>query len=296
MKLNTTFLLGSFGALAATFALAQDPDDGATRSGGTVPLRPLIDPSSGDSRVLLPTTAPEDAAQDLDIVSRLTVTDLDAREAAFDEIARRAAQDSTVRRELKDLAADSADPDLAFTARLALREADRLSTWGRVGSGFGGRALQAPNDPFDSMRRQMESIFGSDPFVDEFFTNDPFFSRPFSGRRGTLRLDPFGGAGDPLEELHRRVDEMRRELERGRSADDDRGADSETDAARAFDRRGMRSSSSMSLQTTPDGVRVEITEDDGTGPRTEVYEAKSLEDLLKAHPELEGKVGSRAIR
>ncbi len=283
MKFTPTLFLGSFGALAATLALAQETpgDAGAT----TVPLRPLLHPQlepsgegSGGSAV-----DPSMATDSIDLVVRLTVADLDAREAAFDEIARRAAQDSEVRRELRELANDTADPDLAFTARLALRESDRLSTWGRVGSGFGGRALQTPNDPFDSMRRQMESIFGSDPFANDFFTNDPFFSRPFGGRNGTLRLDPFAGGGDPFENLQRRVDEIRKQFEASRG-----GRQRHVDPDVDVDSQSVRSSISMSM--TPGGVRVEVTEDDGTGPSTEVYEAESLDALLEAHPELKGRI------
>ncbi|MEO0966727.1 MAG: hypothetical protein AAFY08_16750 [Planctomycetota bacterium] len=36
---------------------------------------------------------------------------------------------------------------------------------------------------------------------------------------------------------------------------------------------------------------VEVVEDDGSGPQRKVYEAESLETLLRLHPELKGKVG-----
>ena len=49
-------------------------------------------------------------------------------------------------------------------------------------------------------------------------------------------------------------------------------------------------SSSTSIERTADGVRVVITEDDGDGPETRVFEGSSLEDLLRDHPELEGRI------
>ncbi|MGK0480838.1 MAG: hypothetical protein ACJAQ3_000806, partial [Planctomycetota bacterium] len=50
------------------------------------------------------------------------------------------------------------------------------------------------------------------------------------------------------------------------------------------------SSSSMSVQATSDGVRVEITEQGPGGPTTRIYEAPSMDALLEANPELKGRV------
>ncbi|MEM9378476.1 MAG: hypothetical protein AAGB93_00910 [Planctomycetota bacterium] len=236
-------------------------------------VRPFADPGSGAAG------AGRDADLEYELRERLALRDLDAREDAFDEAARRAAREPGVRAALHRIASDAADPDAAFVARLALREADRLASWGRAGSGFGGQGLPSrPDDPFDAMRQRLESMFGSDPFVDEFFSGDPFFSRPFRGRGPLLRRDPFF-SGDPFEDLQRRVDEMRRNME---EALGDPGA-----APNA----GSSSSSSVRIESTPDGVRVEVVEDDGSGPRREVYEAESIEALLRLHPELKGRVG-----
>jgi hypothetical protein len=51
------------------------------------------------------------------------------------------------------------------------------------------------------------------------------------------------------------------------------------------------SSSSVSISEGPDGVRVELTEDQGQGREVFTYEAKSMDALLKAHPELRAKLG-----
>ena len=63
-----------------------------------------------------------------------------------------------------------------------------------------------------------------------------------------------------------------------------RNYDRDHDSSRAQDRRS--SSQSTSISVGPDGVRVEISVD-GKKKR---YSAKSMEELLKKHPELKGKV------
>ena len=122
------------------------------------------------------------------------------------------------------------------------------------------------------MRRQLDSVFGADPLLDSVLRNDPLLRRGFGA-------DPFSGE-DPFEAMRSRVERMREEME-------------------ALQRQGVRSmgpggwatrSSSTSIQQTGDGVRVEITEDEGDGPETRVFEGPSIEELLRAHPELEGRI------
>ena len=206
------------------------------------------------------------------IRQRLTGRDLDLRMKAFQDVAEQAAVSAEARRALEAIAGDTADLDLAFSARLALREADRIGVRGRAGSAFGGRGLQAPTDPFEAMRRQLDSVFGADPLLDSVLRNDPLLRRGFGA-------DPFSGE-DPFEAMRSRVERMREEME-------------------ALQREGVRSmgpggwatrSSSTSIQQTGDGVRVEITEDEGDGPETRVFEGPSIEELLRAHPELEGRI------
>ncbi|MEM1452729.1 MAG: hypothetical protein AAGI22_26735 [Planctomycetota bacterium] len=274
MKTTHSILVGTAGALVALAAVtpaqegvAVDPAQESVRLPVETPLRPFADPDAG--------ALDGDADLEFELRQRLALRDLDAREEAFDDASRRAAREPAARAALQRIADDDAEPDLAFVARLALREADRLASWGRAGSGFGGQGLPSrPDDPFDAMRQRLESMFGSDPFVDDFFSQDPFFSRPFRGRGPLLRRDPFF-SGDPFEDMQRRVDEMRQSMEEALGSG-----------------QGISgSSSSLRVETTPDGVRVETVEDDGSGPQRKVYEAESLEVLLQLHPELSDRIG-----
>lgn len=232
------------------------------------PVRPFLQ-GAGHGPAEAPTSG---VGLEEGIRQRLTGRDLDLRMKAFQDVAEQAAVSAEARRALEAIAGDTADLDLAFSARLALREADRIGVRGRAGSAFGGRGLQAPTDPFEAMRRQLDSVFGADPLLDSVLRNDPLLRRGFGA-------DPFSGE-DPFEAMRSRVERMREEME-------------------ALQRQGVRSvgpggwatrSSSTSIQQTGDGVRVEITEDEGDGPETRVFEGPSIEELLRAHPELEGRI------
>lgn len=232
------------------------------------PVRPFLQ-DAGHGPAEAPTSG---VGLEEGIRQRLTGRDLDLRMKAFQDVAEQAAVSAEARRALEAIAGDTADLDLAFSARLALREADRIGVRGRAGSAFGGRGLQAPTDPFEAMRRQLDSVFGADPLLDSVLRNDPLLRRGFGA-------DPFSGE-DPFEAMRSRVERMREEME-------------------ALQRQGVRSmgpggwatrSSSTSIQQTGDGVRVEITEDEGDGPETRVFEGPSIEELLRAHPELEGRI------
>lgn len=265
----------SQGSRVTPLAPVVDQEGGAVEGGA--PLRPFLDGAAGSAQL----DVAEPLAPDLEdsLRQRLTNSDLDLRMEAFQEAAEQAALSAGARRALEAIARDTADLDLAFSARLALREADRIGTWGRAGSAFGGQGFQVPGDPFEAMRRQMDSVFGADPFLDSVFKNDPFFQRGFGGSRGVFGADPFAGT-DPVEAMRSRVERMREEMDAMR-----RGA------ARGGAPGGWASrSSSMTVERTEDGVRVNITEDLGEGPETRTYEAPSVEELLKAHPELEGRI------
>ena len=49
---------------------------------------------------------------------------------------------------------------------------------------------------------------------------------------------------------------------------------------------------SIQMQSGPDGVRIELRTQGPDGEEVQVFEGESLEQLLEAHPELEGKVGT----
>lgn len=250
-----------------------------------IPLRPFLDggPAAG---------TPIDVKQDRETSyrERLSVRDLDARTAAFDDIAAQAARDADARRALQSISEDTTDTELAFTARLALRESDRIGTWGRAGTAFGGQGLQTPTDPFDALRHQMDFVFGQDPFLNDFFANDPFRSKVFNGKHGVFGPDPFAGQ-NPVEEMQKRIQRMQANADALRKrAGTGQPLKPNTGSPLGQNFGGLTSSSSMSIQMTNEGIRVELIEDDGTGPTTKTYEAPSKEALLKAHPELKDRL------
>lgn len=55
--------------------------------------------------------------------------------------------------------------------------------------------------------------------------------------------------------------------------------------------QGMQSSESLSLQSGPDGVSCKVTEKVDGEEQTTEYKAKTIEELLDAHPELRQKIG-----
>ena len=165
------------------------------------PVRPFLQ-DAGHGPAEAPTSG---VGLEEGIRQRLTGRDLDLRMKAFQDVAEQAAVSAEARRALEAIAGDTADLDLAFSARLALREADRIGVRGRAGSAFGGRGLQAPTDPFEAMRRQLDSVFGADPLLDSVLRNDPLLRRGFGA-------DPFSGE-DPFEAMRSRVERMREEME-----------------------------------------------------------------------------------
>ncbi len=216
---------------------------------------------------------------------RLGQSDLDQRESAFEDIVLRAGLNLDARAALKEIAADTGDPDLAFTARLALREIDRSR---RTLSGTYGHGAA---DPFEAMQRRMNELFANDPFMTDFFSADPFAGDPFfgGGQGGVFRRRPslFHPPGQKhlTEETQQRIAELRRQIEQLQSAP--QGLAPEDPGVQRF---STRRSSSVSVERTADGVRVVVVEDDGTGPKERVYQAPSMEALLEANPELKGRV------
>jgi len=205
-------------------ARAQDPDSGDQPESGRL------------QRVATSTDADRQKVRE-----DLTQDDLEARERAFDEVVRRARRDPALRDALRGWAEDTSEGDLAWTARLALRE---------VGSGRGG-LLPAPGrfrfdfDPFDG---------GSD---DPFQSMQEHIQRMLDGFQGQ---DPFQGFGfdwDDMDPLPGKPGLQRQSR-----------------------------SHSFELRQGPDGVEVEVTEDDGQGPVRRTYSAPTLEELYQAHPEL----------
>lgn len=171
---------------------------------------------------------------------RLTSRDLDQREKAYAEFVETLRQSPDLRRAAEEWRVAS-DTDLAWTARLALRE----SGTSLRRAPFSGQSF-APNDlrsRLDDMQRQ----FGD---LDQMFED---FERRLNQRSGGMGQHP-----------------------------------------RLFTPKGTTTEhESYSLHITPDGVKVEVEEIVGGTQDKKTYEAKTLDELYEAHPELQGKIGNR---
>ncbi len=96
------------------------------------------------------------------------------------------------------------------------------------------------------------------------------------------RTDPASGlSGDPLEDLHRQL------------LSDRKGLGSISGFMRAPAIRGMTlgpgitaRSEQFQLELRPDGVKARVTRDVNGEQQEQVYSASTIEELLKAHPEL----------
>ena len=175
---------------------------------------------------------------------RLTQADLDLREQAFDLALDTARRDESLRSALEAWAKDTSAPELAWTARLVLRE------W------------KERQDPFAAL-----------------------------GGHRALPVDPLGpgwgagaGPGVDFDTLRRRMFEELG-LAPGTQA---QGAAPAQPSIQA-------QSESMSLEVGPDGVKCKLTKTVDGKEVTEEYEAKSMDELLEAHPELRERVGGKGL-
>lgn len=128
---------------------------------------------------------------------RLTDPDLDRREEGFGELVRAARGDREAQEALREWARGTGE--LAWTARLALREAERASDRlrprrpGMDLGPFGGLdVFRSGADPFEDARRRMEEL------LEELGTRDPLAGMaPFLGGRSesrshSMRVTPEG--------------------------------------------------------------------------------------------------------
>jgi len=296
MKIALILVLAAAGALAAPRSHAVVPGtDLGQPSGqetgldlgqdpaGVRPLAPAADGSRPLRRgaELAPAAAPSGAPQpealpeaQPDLAQIFREPDLERREQHFAAVVERAAGDAALREALEALArrTDPAGADLAWTARLALRELRaRPAPLAPRGGAAPDRELDAPAPlrgwPFG----------GRDPF------DDPFFSQPFlqPGRPGPFPgdvhgelLEEFFGGRDPFARLRTELERLDALL--GTPADPQRAPR----GGAAFQGRSER------LSVTPDGVRLEVEVDGPEGRTSRTYEARTLEELYAAHPEL----------
>lgn len=108
---------------------------------------------------------------------------------------------------------------------------------------------------------------------------------PFGGR-GLLR-DDFRARLDDLHEQFGDLDRMFEDLSRQFH----QGFGGLTPLPRG--QQTHREESIYSLQVTPNGVKVEVEEDVDGKVEKKTYEAKTLEELYEAHPELKDKIGAK---
>jgi PDZ domain-containing protein len=139
-------------------AAQEGPEPGAPQE-----KRGQEKPESGLLRKLDPSATGEDPARPDDLFARdfdaavwrrrLTEPDLARREKSYDALQRRARLDPMARAFLEELAGDDAGGELAWTARLALRELGRarFPLQGMPSSPFGLEPY--PTDPFGGMQR-----------------------------------------------------------------------------------------------------------------------------------------------
>jgi len=166
--------------------------------------------------------------------ARLSEGDLDLRMAAFEAIVEAGMRDDSVYQHIQAWAADSSVGELAWTARMALRELER-------------RPAPAV-DPWG---------LGSD--LDWFYTS------PFQG---------LGVTPDEIERnLQNKFDQLHREMQRGFSPGSAPGD--------GVEQRSFR------FELGPDGLKVRTKRSGAEGEDERHWEAESIEELLKAHPELE---------
>lgn len=241
MKISTKLFV--WGGLCAAAAL---PTYAALRTNSAASVQ-LLPATAGAPQGRLMRAAPvEPLTQDQIGVwkKRLEQEDLDLREQAFDLALEAARRDAGLRSALEGWAKDTSTPELAWTARLVLRELkerqDPFSALGGqrglpfdplgpgLGSGFG------PGVDFDTLRRRMFEDFGLVP--------------------GTA---PQGGA--PAQPSI------------------------------------QSQSESFSLESGPDGVKCKVTKTVDGKEVTEEYEAKTIDELLEAHPELRDRVGGNGL-
>jgi hypothetical protein len=184
---------------------------------------------------------------------RLTQPDLALRETELDRFLAIARRDADARALLADWAADPAGGELAWTARLALRELDQeleLGTWPfGLGNALGSKTWTGmpPGMP-PGMPKDIQELLES---------------------LGSMNLPPDASGLGVLPGLglqFRGGSQGRWNLPSGAAEE--------------------HSSRAVELSITPDGVRCKVTEEVDGEERTSEYEAKSMEELLAAHPEL----------
>lgn len=166
----------------------------------------------------------------------ITLDDLDQREVNFEDLVALARRNPEARAALRKWTEDQVDPELAWTARMALREVQSRSR--PFGADWPGRGFPSGFD------FGLPGFGPGVPFADEQW---------------------FGNLESDLEELLRQPGML---------------------GPQGLPRMQNDRSKRFQIQTGPDGVKVEVWENEGGEESRKTYEADSMEALLEAHPEL----------
>lgn len=167
--------------------------------------------------------------------ARLVEGDLDLRMAAYEAIVEAGGRDDNVFRSIQGWAADTSVGELAWTARMALRELEKRPAQSEDPWGFG------------------------------------------KGELDWFQISPLGGSvvspGEIERSLQSKFDQLHRQMQQGFAPGAVPGA--------GVERR------SFSVEFSPEGMKVRTRRLGAEGERELQWEAQSIEELLKAHPELE---------
>lgn len=167
--------------------------------------------------------------------ARLVEGDLDLRMAAYEAIVDAGGRDDIVFRSIQGWAADASVGELAWTARMALRELEKRPARREDPWGFGTGDL------------------------------DWFHTSPLGG----LGVSP----GEIERNLQGKFDQLHRQMQQGF-------------APGAVPGGGVEQRS-FSVEFSPEGMKVRTRRSGAEGENEHQWEAQSIEELLKAHPELE---------
>ncbi len=167
--------------------------------------------------------------------ARLVEGDLDLRMAAYEAIVEAGGRDDSVFRSIQAWAADPAVGELAWTARMALRELEKRPVKSQDPWGFG------------------------------------------AGDLDWFRTSPLGGLGMSPDEIERNLqnkfDQLQRQMQQGFAPGAIPGS--------GFEQR------SFSVEFGPNGMKVRTRRSGAGGDNEHQWEAQNIDELLKAHPELE---------
>lgn len=153
----------------------------------SVPMFPCDPPVATVAQLQLQRVAHGDKFDARGWEEKLGARDLDERERAFAGVVDAAVHDDAARETLRSWSRDASRPDLAWTARLALREVERRpGTQLRALKQFGGGAMDDLRGRFDELEQRfggLDSMFGDlQRDLDRMFSDPPPSGNGMQGR------------------------------------------------------------------------------------------------------------------